>query len=148
MNSFHDDVVIMDIPMQLVNKAAGGSLTPVDAQWQYSADRPFHVVVEMSIQGEVVAWEFARELLQDAVAAMYRHDRHPVGLGDVKFSSGDPLTNRIMVMDLHGYDGSASLLVGTCPLNTFVNRSAQVVPFDDELNRVDIDAALHDLLSS
>jgi Streptomyces sporulation and cell division protein, SsgA len=118
-------------------------LPAVQAELRYYCDDPFAVQMLLSIdQSPAICWVFGRELLADGL-------HMPAGIGDVQIY---PVEDGVAI-ELRSGSSSAKLLAYGPDLQTFVDRTRDLVPAGAELEHDDIDGELallpvHDNFSS
>ncbi|UQA91854.1 spore wall synthesis regulator SsgD [Streptomyces halobius] len=93
---------------------------------------------EISLDGEAVAWMFARELLTEGL-------RMPAGSGDVRVRPSGP--DR-MVMEFHADEGIAMVQLRTSDVRQFLERSYAAVPTGCETAHLDVERGLAELFGA
>jgi hypothetical protein len=100
------------------------SLSLIQANWHYRKIHPFAVDVDFLLTGDVVTWQFARELLIDGL-------KGPAGDGDVAVRP-HAHDQTLLVLDLSTPQGCARFELDHQAISRFVSRSLKLVPLGDE----------------
>lgn len=107
----------------------------------YEASDPLAVRLAMSVDGAVVEWLFARELLADGLTG-------PAGLGDVHLYPHLSLDGLETVrLELSAPDGQAVLEMPAGEVAQFLDATYQVVPLGAETEHLDVEGTLVGLLA-
>lgn len=107
------------------------------ASLYYSEDDPYAVRFAFHVGlDEPVEWVFARELLDAGIEGTR-------GIGDVKVW---PSAGGVLNIELTSPFGQARFEAPVTEISDFLRRTYQIVPAGTEGRRVNIDAALNDLL--
>ena len=116
----------------------GATVTPLTAALTYDAADPYAVGMTITHpEGDTVTWEFARDLLIDAIA-------YPagVGCGDVRVRQ---CRTGIHVL-LSSCEGEAELHIDGEDVQVFLRSSLTLVPFGCEMDGIDTDRELAEIL--
>lgn len=118
-------------------------LTPLEeavqltASLYYSEDDPYAVRFAFHVGLDApVEWVFARELLAAGL-------RDAQGTGDVKIW---PSAEDVLNIELSSPFGQARFEAPVAGISAFLDRTFEIVPAGQENQRVDVDAALNELL--
>ena len=107
-------------------------LPAVQAELRYYCDDPFAVQMQLSIdQSPAISWVFGRDLLTDGL-------HMPAGIGDVQIY---PVEDGVAI-ELRSGSSCATLLAYGPDLQTFVDRTWELVPAGTELRHDDLDGEL------
>lgn len=134
-----DSTVSSILPLRLLSGVGG--VLPLDAVLVYDAADPLAVSALFDTGAEKpVRWTFARDLLHDGL-----HRR--VGEGDLVVwpsvdSEGEPAVN----LRLCSPDGDALLEAPAAVIEDFLSMTTALVPFGQEADLLDVDAALQAIL--
>ena len=113
---------------------------PVCCELSYQPADPFAVTASFSLEGQTVAWTFARSLLR---AGMHQ----PVGDGDVALRPGlDDEGHATVYLELRSPQGAALLRTRTSGIAAFLDLTQRLIPVGAELEGVDMDAVVSTLL--
>ena len=127
--------------IQLTLLTIGDADCVVPGTFRHEPRDPYAVRVGLHIDGCLVEWIMARELLQAGLVDM-------AGLGDVCVHPGIDEQGRLIVhLELSSPDGEAVLMIPARELEQFLVASYRSVPAGAESDLLDIDAALIDLLA-
>jgi hypothetical protein len=131
---------VIDHPVQARLIAEPPAARSVTAALRYDGDDPLAVRVlfpaEASLDGEEVAWAFARDLLEEGL-------REPAGEGDVQIWPGEPGRT---VLGLFCEEGVAVLEFRSAELRAFLTSSYELVPHGSERLHLHLDDGLAALL--
>jgi hypothetical protein len=129
--------------LQLRLVVPGASSLPVRAGLRYDVTDPYAVQVAFhtgnGVDGEIVEWTFARQLLTDGVSA-------PVGEGDVQVWPSASAGLPVVCLTLSSPSGKALFEVPLPELVDFLGQTYAAVPTGGESQHVDVDAELALLL--
>ncbi|MCL2582255.1 MAG: SsgA family sporulation/cell division regulator [Streptosporangiales bacterium] len=110
---------------------------PLAASLRYSEDDPYAVRFAFHVGlDEPVEWVFARDLLSAGI-----HDSR--GIGDVRIW---PSSDEVLNIELTSPFGQAHFEAPVAEISDFLRRTFEIVPAGQENGRVDVDAALSELL--
>lgn len=124
-----------ELGLRLVS--SGQEAVPLTASLYYSEDDPYAVRFAFHVGlDEPVEWVFARELLASGLDG----DR---GIGDVRVW---PSAGGVLNIELISPFGRAQFEAPAIGISDFLRRTYDVVPAGQENPRVDVDAALQELL--
>ena len=113
---------------------------PVDCELRYTVADSLAITATFSTLMQSVSWTFARCLLDQG---RYR----PTGEGDIVVRPAlDPQGHASVGIELRSPDGSATLRMSALDVVNFLLLTKTLVPDGDEMSRVDLDAAISDLL--
>jgi hypothetical protein len=114
---------------------------PVPARLVYLTDDPYAVHITFHTGSSTpVNWTFARELLVEGVF-------RPCGHGDVRIWPTKVDSEALICMALSSPDGDALLEAPAGSVSAWLERTLRVVPPGSEVDRLDLDAALAELLA-
>jgi hypothetical protein len=118
----------------------GHASVPVDCELRYTVADCIAVTAIFSTLTQSVSWTFARCLLDQG---RYR----PTGEGDIVVRPALDSEGRAAVgIELNSPDGSAVLRMPAFDVAQFLTMTQSLVAEGDEMSRVDVDAAISDLL--
>lgn len=124
-----------EIGLRLVS--SGEEIVPLTASLYYSEDDPYAVRFAFHVGlDEPVEWVFARELLASGI-------EDDQGIGDVRVW---PSAGGVLNIELISPFGRAQFEAPAAGISDFLRRTYEVVPAGQENPRVDVDAALQELL--
>jgi hypothetical protein len=127
------------IPLTLLTIGDGDCAVP--GTFRHDPTDPYAVRVGLQIDGCLVEWYMARELLNAGLDDV-------TGIGDVCVHPGIDENGRAVVhLELSSPDGEAVLMMPARELEQFLADSYRSVPAGTESELLDIDAALIDLLA-
>lgn len=120
-----------------------GKPSPIRFHYLYSVDKPYSVSLQFEVAEDVtVTWEFARDLLMEALA-----NYQVVGDGDVQIShaciGGD---DDLIYFHLTSPDGEARISASDVPARTWATRSYLMVGKGMESMSDQVDAAIAQIL--
>ena len=122
--------VVEVVAMQLISSDA--SVIPVSASLSFRTSDPYTVRVVFTGPQTRSTWLLGRELLVQGMLAI---SDAPAGTGDVQvWRDDDP---DFALISLSGVEGSALLAAPTSPLEAFLSRTEQLVPFGSESVRME-----------
>jgi hypothetical protein len=108
---------------------------PVKTVWQWERSEPYLLTVLFVDKGEVIPWEFDRDLLADGL-------KGEAGEGDVQVRRR---SDKEVSIRLESHDGTATYDAPSDALTKFLARTTASVPRSRE--HVDVDAALAKILA-
>jgi hypothetical protein len=137
MDGHGGDTIAHDM-FALLREAAA----PVVTRWNYCADDPFAVTLEIQTRGNhCVDWVLARELLVAGLSA-------PAGIGDVRLRPARLAGCDVTLVEIRSFDGHAVLELDRGLLRQFVEATFAVVPLGGESTFIDMDAEIEKITRS
>jgi Streptomyces sporulation and cell division protein, SsgA len=140
MNGWAPTTVTREVTVQLVAPGDGSVALPVVLHYDIADPYAVHATFRTG-HGDGVSWVFARELLTLGV-------HHPSGDGDVRVWPSWSSGSEVIFIGLTSPDGEALLQAPTRDLVDFLGRSYSVCPTGEEVQHLDVDAAINALLAS
>jgi hypothetical protein len=140
MNGWAPTTVTREVTVQLVAPGDGSVALPVILHYDVADPYAVHATFRTG-HGDGVSWVFARELLTLGV-------HHPSGDGDVRVWPSWSSGSEVIFIGLTSPDGEALLQAPTRELVDFLGRSYSVCPTGEEIQHLDVDAAINALLAS
>jgi len=140
MNAWAPTTVTREVTVQLVAPGDGSVALPVVLHYDLADPFAVHATFRTG-HGEGVSWVFARELLTLGV-------HRPAGDGDVRVWPSWSSGSEVIFIGLTSPDGEALLQATTRDLVDFLGRSHAVCAQGEEIQHLDVDAAINALLAS
>jgi hypothetical protein len=140
MNAWAPTTVTREVTVQLVAPGDGSVALPVILHYDLADPYAVHATFRTG-HGDGVSWVFARELLTLGV-------HRPSGDGDVRVWPSWSSGSEVIFIGLTSPDGEALLQATTRDLVDFLGRSYAVCPQGQEIEHLNVDAAITALLAS
>jgi hypothetical protein len=119
-----------------------GQPAPVVTRWSYRSTDPFAITLAVRTRADRwVEWLVARDLVLEALDAA-------AGEGDIRMSPQIIQGYDIVEIEIRSTDGRAVLEVDRDLLRHFVDSTAEMIAFGDEISRMDLDGEIAKLTAS
>lgn len=130
-------MIITQVSAIARSSAVNGAF-PVQLQVGWDEEDPMAVTLDIAAPDGLVTWLFGRDLLSKGLVSA-----EEFGQGDVQLHCESGPGGSMLYIDLSSEEGCAHLVMPRQPIQSFLNKTARVVPVGAE----DVTEAIDDLLA-